>query len=435
MASKILRAVLIILLLFFGIFCFAKNSQAATYYIDYNAADDSANGMTKSSPSKRCPCMYGCAGSYSHSPGDIFVFKGGVTWPAAVLPLTIGYSGTAGHIDTYTVDQTWYTGGSYSYPVFDGNMAVAEGIMSQGKSYLLINGLKILNTGSAITGTGWALFMGGGSYIEVSNCWLAPNAIEAFSYSTGGANQSHIYFHHNHIENAGRWVIYGGTGYVLDDVRVYNNTMSGPGMTFGAYHQDGLMIGNADTTACRNSGVATVTNLLFYNNKFYGDWSARATAMLYSNGCVNNVTVYNNVFAIEDSTGSVNLSPAFVSFGANHDSNIYVYNNAFSSDSYPGKDKGAVAALNLGDATGTLIVNGNIFSGFGIDIIGGGGTRTFDYNLHNISLAGTPGYGDLIWSGGTRCKSLSECKAAGYETHGLTGDPKYVAIPNGTTGG
>src|SRR5674536_23253 len=64
---------------------------SATYYIDYNAANDSANGTTTSTPWKRSPGMVGFTGRYSHSAGDIFVFKGGVTWPAAVLPSTIKY--------------------------------------------------------------------------------------------------------------------------------------------------------------------------------------------------------------------------------------------------------------------------------------------------------------------------------------------------------
>ena len=112
---------------------------SATYYIDYASGSDSNNGKSTSTPWKRCPGMKGFARSYSHSAGDVFVFKGGVTWPYTTLPLTIGYSGTSGNIDTYTVDATWYTGGAYSNPIFDGNMSLGAwnngAITSINKSY------------------------------------------------------------------------------------------------------------------------------------------------------------------------------------------------------------------------------------------------------------------------------------------------------------
>jgi hypothetical protein len=402
----------------------AQQVFSATYYIDYSAANDSSNGTSKSKPWKRSPGMKGFAGSYSHSAGDIFIFKGGVTWPAAVLPLTIGYSGKAGNIDTYTVDQTWYTGGSYSRPIFDGG-GVTGGQTASGKSYFKVNGLQIQNVNSTTCGAF------DGSYQEYSNLYLSPSAIQAFGYDAS-SNQSHIYFHDNYITNSGRFVIYGATGYILDDVRVYNNTINGAYLS-PSFHLDGLMIGNPMTLECGSGSVATVTNILFYNNKFYGDWHAGATAMYFSNGCTNYTTIYNNIFAIEDSTGGVNLSPAFVFFGQ-HDGNISIYNNTFSSDSYPGKGAGASEAILLGDSTyGNVIVEGNIFSGFGIDFIGGtSGTLVVDYNLHNISLA--HGYGWLVATGGVQYTSLSSARAAGYETHGLTGNPKFVAVPNGTVG-
>ena len=92
--------IIFLLILFFGISGLAKSSWAATYYIDYASGTDS-NTNTINTPWKTCPGMVGFHGSYTHSAGDKFVFKGGSTWPSTVLPLTIAYSGTSGRIDTY----------------------------------------------------------------------------------------------------------------------------------------------------------------------------------------------------------------------------------------------------------------------------------------------------------------------------------------------
>jgi hypothetical protein len=96
------------------------NLFAATYYIDYFSGNDNANGISKLTPWKRCPGMLGFNGSYSHSKGDRFIFKGGVTWPSVALPLKIVYSGESDvNPDYYGVDVTWYTGGAWSRPIFD----------------------------------------------------------------------------------------------------------------------------------------------------------------------------------------------------------------------------------------------------------------------------------------------------------------------------
>ena len=112
-------------------------AQAATYYIDYSTGANSNVG-SKASPWKSAPGMQqgaGCGGathSYTASPGDQIIFKGGVTWPAACFGMTISVSGTS--ISTvsgynqapvingaiyFGVDVTWFTGGSFTRPIFD----------------------------------------------------------------------------------------------------------------------------------------------------------------------------------------------------------------------------------------------------------------------------------------------------------------------------
>ena len=59
-------------------------------------------------------------------PGDTIVFKGGDSWIASTTHSDncIGwaptFSGTAGNPITLKGDPTWYTGGSFTRPIFDG---------------------------------------------------------------------------------------------------------------------------------------------------------------------------------------------------------------------------------------------------------------------------------------------------------------------------
>jgi hypothetical protein len=94
--------------------------SAATYYFDYATGSDANNGTSKSTPWKHHPSMEPFSGSYTHVAGDQFIFKGGVTWPNAALPMYIRTGGTAGNLDYYGVDQTWFTGASWARPIFDG---------------------------------------------------------------------------------------------------------------------------------------------------------------------------------------------------------------------------------------------------------------------------------------------------------------------------
>jgi len=98
----------------------AATGWCATYYIDYEGGADSNGGLSRTSAWKTAPGMVGFAGSYVHQAGDIFVFKGGVTWPASTLPLTISASGQSGAVDQYRSDPTWFSGASFELPVFDG---------------------------------------------------------------------------------------------------------------------------------------------------------------------------------------------------------------------------------------------------------------------------------------------------------------------------
>jgi hypothetical protein len=204
----------------------------ATYYIDYQSGSDSNGGLSRTTPWKRSPGMNGFAGIYSHSAGDIFVFKGGVTWPSSTMPLTIAYSGAEGSPDQYTVDHAWYRGGSWDYPTFDGENvpdAYQNGMIYGGygvnlASHIVVDHLKVINVGNLLDGSGMAIALSGND-IEVKYCWIEPNSVNGFaSDCAGGVGK--LYFHHNMMRKAGRLHI-SCIDNRFDDVRIYSNIFPG----------------------------------------------------------------------------------------------------------------------------------------------------------------------------------------------------------------
>jgi hypothetical protein len=111
-------------LLMFLFLMFIVSPVWSGYYIDFATGLD-ANAGTKVSPWKHYGGMLGSTGNanaFSHASGvaDTFFFKGGVTWDQTCFPMTIDTQGTYDRSNyTFTVDSTWYTGGSFSRPTFD----------------------------------------------------------------------------------------------------------------------------------------------------------------------------------------------------------------------------------------------------------------------------------------------------------------------------
>lgn len=93
--------------------------HAATYYVDYTNGDDTrttTQAQNKSTPWQTAPGMIGSTGTqccvpggFTPSAGDQIILKGCVTWPNAALPWVVyGFTGSAGNLIYFGVDQTWW---------------------------------------------------------------------------------------------------------------------------------------------------------------------------------------------------------------------------------------------------------------------------------------------------------------------------------------
>lgn len=124
--------------------------------------------------------MVGWSGSYSHSAGDRFIFKGGVTWPNTTLQMSVTAGGGSGHVDYYGVDQTWYAGGSWARPIFNGGGSVTSGNnnfirLSPGLSYITIDNIEFTGlywTGAQTYGNAVYIVINTADHVAITNCYF-----------------------------------------------------------------------------------------------------------------------------------------------------------------------------------------------------------------------------------------------------------------------
>lgn len=141
-----------------------SNLFAATYYVDYAGGNDSNSGTSKSSPWQHAPGMNACTASCaatSPKAGDSIILKGGVTWPNAAFPITWKWSGTSGAPINVGVDQTWYTGSSWSRPIFNAGGTAIPGTYNQFIRSLSVSYVTWDNI--EMTGLHWATTYGYGA--------------------------------------------------------------------------------------------------------------------------------------------------------------------------------------------------------------------------------------------------------------------------------
>jgi hypothetical protein len=187
----------------------ATAQSGRTFYIDF-ASGSNSNPGTQAAPWKTHPYMQtsaactgtGSAPSYSHQAGDQFIFKGGVSWPAACFSMKIQAGGSSTSPDYYGVDVTWFSGGAFIRPKFDLNFTVPAGnnvVGAYNINNLVFDNFEILHqsiTGSCATSCGGS---GGTPYPSQA----------AFEFIEGNANiTSNVIVKNSYIHD---WVTSQGT--------------------------------------------------------------------------------------------------------------------------------------------------------------------------------------------------------------------------------
>lgn len=158
-------------------------ASATTYYIDYAAGSDSANGTSTTAPWKHMPGMQGCTANCAKTApkaGDKIILKGGVTWPNAVFPIIWTWSGSSGSPIYIGVDQTWYTGGSWTRPIFTAGGSPISGTLNlfvheSSGSYVTWDNIEMTGLNWTSNGSYGAIGhinFGSSTYITMSNLYF-----------------------------------------------------------------------------------------------------------------------------------------------------------------------------------------------------------------------------------------------------------------------
>lgn len=285
-----MRIIVAILLLVVAI-----QAPAVTYYIDYASGSDANNGTATNTPWKLCPYMAGFGGSYAHSAGDAFLFKGGVTWPNAAFPLNITASGGATN-DTYGSSQSYYAGGAWTRPLFD-------------LQYTNVTGNKpIYITSSNITISG----------IEIARL-LVPNSGSWNGYGAGSiatsATARQITVQDCYIHN---WRAGTATNDVSNTDSDFGGIFFGSG-TLGIALQNTIGPGEAPVGLTGNSGCGVAGSAsLIQSNTFIG-------CMEMINGGATNIS-FNTFRNGTNSYDPIN-HPNAIYHGVATGQRTYIYNN------------------------------------------------------------------------------------------------------------
>jgi len=297
------------------------SAAAITYYIDYGSGSDSNSGTSQTTPWQHAPGMQNCTGSCAAAtpqPGDQFIFKGGVTWPASVFTWQWQWSGSSGSPIYIGVDQSWFAGSAWSRPVFSGSGAS----VGTNNRYLWVTA----------------------SYIVLDNFeWTAFWAISGAPYCTNdymclnsGSNDlevKNMYFHgwkhpayNNGQSNDEGQCISGDTGWPSGNANssIHDSIFDGWDTT-------------GDSMAALHGGPEVLYNNYVHNmsNGFVGEYTqvhdnvvlninASYNPTMHENGLEINYSgtsyIYNNIFAHVEQGLAVWLAPEQ---GYTH----YFYNN------------------------------------------------------------------------------------------------------------
>jgi hypothetical protein len=403
-------------------------AAAGTYYVDYTAGSDANTGTTKTTPWKRAPGMPGFGGAYVHQAGDVMVFKGGVVWPAASLPLTIANSGSSGNVDSYTTDHTWFAGGTWSQPVFDGGRVGTKLIVASGRSYFKVDDLTLEDVGSAATADSYkAVEIANSHNFTLSNNTLRPYSwIGFYIYSTSGTMHSNLIIEGNDISNVGMGLVVAtaAANTIIDNVHVRDNYIHDFTSKIGdGVHGDGIHFWGKAGDASQY-----IRNGRIYNNTFGGSFqrsfgtSGAMTALIYLENVHSPYLVYNNSLGYSDS-GVPSVFAALIDLKSDAGNTVgsQIYNNSLY-----GYTTGMSAGIYL-DSVPNVTLRNNILSGMKYCYYmptGSTSGTTSNYNILNCSDTSAPvGY----WGAGFY--TFTQWRGLGQDLNGMASSPQYTSAP------
>lgn len=319
------------------------------YYFSKSAGSDSAAGTTETSPQQHVPGMPSYTGSITPAAGQGFILKGGDTWVASDMPLHFAGSGISSNPVYVGVDLTWFSGGSWTRPVFDcqatqcgssaqvqisgGNYVILDNIESTGvksntseqKDFENLSGdhnvLERLYchgwshgtftddgndtcfSDNASTNSTWMFNVCDGSDTskDMKNCLRIGGLVAAYNISNYTYEGLHGHVNDVHGNNFGNFILDDHNGPGDHANAIVNNLYSGTtGLIYNnVVHDDTLAAGMEDIWICgASTGDCTGDTIWVFGNVTYnlgrgidvGDHppSSAGTVNLYNNSIGDN---------------------------------------------------------------------------------------------------------------------------------------------------
>jgi hypothetical protein len=397
-----------------------------TYYISKSAGSDTntaAQAQSKSTPWAHLPGMPSCTSncaSYTPVAGDSFILKGGDTWVASDLDVWWQWAGSSSAGIYIGVDQTWYSGSSWTRPIWTCGGAACSYTLNGNGFYTDYAGVQYVTVDNIeMTGLAWTssytpnyfsiygshntfehMYIHGWSHCSyASGCTEGPAAFASSTCCGGGLFNV---FQNNVIDgtDTDQQSLSAFFGSGLHDI--HGNMMK--------YVSNGLE-GSADTIHDNWCGPVNVsfatgahqncfqqqapvdsTNTTIYNNVATGVVNGGIIKFWTMQSAVNNGSlntyVFNNVMFANDPGNDVDICQLGTNCGTH-----YFFNNTFEC----GQDSSTDSCSSPGGGGPTTVVywanNHCITSGTCFNNLGTNVTATLTTNLtQSVSAASLQGY-------------------------------------------
>lgn len=424
----------------FIIMAFGWQAGAANYYVDYSSGSDTNSGNSTNAAWKHCPgdpIASGVPASTTLAAGDVVNFKGGVTYLLANTNvagvgqggygINVGWSGTTGNPITYQTAPGWGTGRAILTDGHGGSrMTAFYDTCYCGLNNITFNNLEIANMGGATTlptdpgspvparpGAGIGslhplynivvescyfhdfgynfntkpmnadsvsgsagVFATGAQGVIITNCeFLNVGMPISLNYSTGNNynySVTNCVVANNKIHGNIHWAMYlaGQSGGLLDYLQIHDNQFYDfdwfwSGINWKGYGGPPHQDG-IFIVRTQPSNI-TGTNIFIYNNTFSSSTNqgGGATACVYLEGNAS-ANIYNNVFNNPNaSTPAVNIANEF-----GDTSLVRILNNTFFSSGN--------LMLVLG-----VFPQGGVYGWYGNGVLTVENNIFYDYNVAN----------------------------------------------------
>jgi len=332
-------------------FALPSNCTVGTnvYYISRSGSDSStqAQAKSKSTAWQHAPYMHSFTGTYSHTAGDCFVFRGNDTWDVGTTDyFVVSNGGSSGNADYYGVDQTWFSGSAWNRPILDIQSSYPNAdaysnatVFLMNAAYVTFDYFEIINAACRVTPTQTNLTefaTSGHDYITVSNSYF-----HKFNAQSGGCGSGKVTNGNASGNNFAIW-LYMSVNYDGGHGSFDHNVVDGTDGTGEKGYETIAMDPGTAAIPSYNvihdvcSGVAGLMNLVHDNLIYNFGYNANPTGFDCNKTGVHahairtqsDATVYNNV--VHDvNDGVIKTNPTSGTM-------YYIFNNVAYNIGYPG---------------------------------------------------------------------------------------------------